>query len=77
MNHFEKQSEYKRYLIQKRKEKLVEQIGWTLLIALIAFGVIYFGWHLDTYLMNTPEIPTIDGVQIRNEAQMYGGYREL
>jgi hypothetical protein len=52
-------------------------------ILIILIGIIGLSIGLSMLLgvlikiFDQPEIPTIDGVPMRNEAQMYGGYREL
>ena len=75
MNHFEKQSEIKNWLKQRRNERRAEKAIYIFL----AIATLYFAGHLAYYLIAikpNAEIPTIDGVPMRNEAQMLNGYNQ-
>jgi hypothetical protein len=70
-----KQSEYKRYLIQKRKENRAVKATYIFL----AIATLYFAGHLAYYFIAikpNAEVPNIDGVMMRNEAQMFNGYNQ-
>jgi hypothetical protein len=72
---FESSKEIKDILKQRRNEKIAVKATYIFL----AIATLYFAGHLAYYFIaiKPSEIPTIDGVPMRNEAQMYGGYREL
>lgn len=71
----EKQSEIKNWLDDRKKEKLANKITY-ILLTIIA---LYFTAHIIYYFVEikpNAEIPTIDGVPMRNEAQMFNGYNQ-
>jgi transcription initiation factor TFIIIB Brf1 subunit/transcription initiation factor TFIIB len=73
---FESSKEVKDILKQRRNEKIAVKATYIFL----AIATLYFAGHLAYYFIAikpNAEVPNIDGVMIRNEAQMYGGYREL
>jgi len=73
---FKNRSEIKDILKQRRNEKIAVKAPYIFL----ALATLYFAGHLAYYFIAirpNAEVPNIDGVMMRNEAQMYGGYREL
>jgi len=73
---FESSKEVKDILKQRRNEKIAVKATYILLtIATLSFAG-YLAYYFIAIKPNA-EVPNIDGVMMRNEAQMYGGYREL
>jgi transcription initiation factor TFIIIB Brf1 subunit/transcription initiation factor TFIIB len=75
MNNFEKQSEIKDILKQRRNEKIAVKATYIFL----ALATLYFAGHLAYYFIAikpNAEVPNIDGVPMRNEAQMFNGYNQ-
>ena len=70
---WEKESEIKKDFDSERDKKLADKITYIIL----AIITLYFAGHIIFYLIeDKPEIPTIDGVPMRNEAQMFNGYNQ-
>jgi hypothetical protein len=67
---YNKESELKDILRERKAEKRA-------ILYTAVFGALFIGYllaHLVLFLLTPPEIPTIDGVLPRNDAQVLNGY---